>query len=89
MAHTEDQLIYIGKADILGNRVTPSKEHQGMPAGWNKFRFDVVKPEFSNLIERIEDHTIRSFAAILKNDKNYPSLNISKYRLVNTNWKKL
>lgn len=89
LAHTEEKLIYIGKAEFLGNRVTPYKPHQRMPEGWDKFRFDVVKPEFSTLLERIEDHTIRSFAAILQNEKDYPSLNISKYKLVNTNWKKL
>ena len=89
LAHTARKLLYIGKADILGQRVFPKRDHQGMPKDWDKFRFDVVKPEFSSLLERIEDHTIRSFAAILQNNKKYPSLNISQYTLVNSMWKKL
>jgi len=89
LAHTKDKLIYIGKAEELGKRVKPGREHQNMPGDWDKFRYDIVKTEYANILDKIEDHTIRSFASILKNKKKYPSLEISSYILVNSNWKKL
>lgn len=89
LANTKEKLLYIGKAEELGKRVKPGRKHQNMPGSWDKFRYDIVKPEYSNILERIEDHTIRSFASILKNTKNYPSLELSSYKLVNSNWKKL
>lgn len=89
LANTKKKLLYVGKAEILGNRVKPGKQHQGMSGDWDIFRFDIVRSEYSNILERIEDHTIRALASLLKNTKNYPSLELSSYRLVNSNWKKL
>lgn len=88
LLHTEKKLLYIGKADTLGRRVSPGRNHQGMPGDWDKFRYDVVMPEYQSLLKRIEDHTIRSFASILKNNTNYPTASLSSYTLVNSNWKK-
>ena len=89
LANTKKKLLYIGKAEILGNRVNPGREHQNMSGDWDKFRYDIVKLEYANILDKIEDHTIRSFASVLKNKKNYPSLEIGSYVLVNSNWKKL
>jgi len=89
LANTKKKLLYIGKAEILGNRVTPGRDHQNMSGDWDKFRYDIVKLEYANILDKIEDHTIRSFASVLKNKKNYPSLEIGSYVLVNSNWKKL
>jgi hypothetical protein len=61
-----------------------------MTAGdWDMFRYDILKPEYGELLERVEDHTIRSFASILQNNKAFSSLELSSYKLVNKNWKKL
>lgn len=89
LAHTKKKLLYIGKAETLGARVKPGQKHQEMPGDWDCFRYDLIKPEFSNILERIEDHTIRVFASIMRNDKNYSSLNITPYKLVNRKWDKL
>ena len=89
LANTKKKLIYIGKAEVLGKRVKPGSRHQNMPGDWNLFRYDIVKPEYANILERIEDHTIRAFASILENKNKYPSLELSSYQLVNLNWKKL
>ena len=89
LLHSKRRLLYIGKAETLGKRVVPGKSHQGMPADWDKFRYDVIMPEFQSLLERIEDHTIRSFASILNNNQEYPTAAISMYTLVNSNWKRL
>ena len=88
LAHTEKKLLYIGKANKLGERVVPGRGHQGMEGDWDKFRYDVIKPEFGHLLERIEDHTIRSVATILKNSKDFPTLGLGSYILANKNWKR-
>lgn len=89
LANTKKKMLYIGKAEHFGNRVRHGRDHQDMPGDWDMFRYDIIKPEFANLLERIEDHTIRSFASILKNNKSFSSLELSSYKLVNKNWKKL
>ncbi len=89
LVNTSKRLLYIGKAENLGKRIKPGRKHQNMDGDWDLFKYDVVRPEFSNILEKIEDHTIRSFAAILKNQEQYPSINISNFTLVNSNWKKL
>lgn len=85
LAHTRKKLLYIGKARVLGNRVVPGRRHQGMPGDWDKFRYDIVKPEYANFISEIENHTIRAFASVLRNKANYHGLNIGGYELVNRN----
>ena len=89
LLNTTKKELYIGKAENFGKRVKPGRKHQDMNGDWDLFKYDIVRPEFSNILERIEDHTIRSFASVLKNKKGYPSVNLSDYTLVNSNWKKL
>ena len=89
LANTKKGLIYVGKAGVLGKRVKPKKSHQDMPDDWDLFKYDIIKQEYCNLLGRIEDHTIRTLAAILENDKGYPTLKLQGYKLVNKNWKKL
>jgi hypothetical protein len=78
--------LYIGKANNLGQRV---KIGRSEIKGWDKFRYDLIRPEFSNILERIEDHTIRAFASVLENTQKFDTLGLSEYKLVNKNWKKL
>ncbi|WP_297099323.1 GIY-YIG nuclease family protein [uncultured Draconibacterium sp.] len=89
LANTEKKLLYIGKAKNLGTRVKPGRKHQNMPGDWDLFKYDIIRIEFANILERIEDHTIRTVASILNNQKGYSSLNLSEYTLVNDKWKKL
>ena len=86
---TDEKLLYVGEAKNLGDRVKPGKDHQGMPGDWDRFKYDIIRPEFSNILVRIEDHTIRTIASILKNNQKYSSLEIGDYRLVNKSWGKL
>ena len=89
LANSQAKILYIGKADILGNRVRPGRKHQNMSADWDIFKYDIVRPEYANLLKRIEDHTIRTIASILKNEESYSTLGFSNYTLVNKQWKKL
>lgn len=88
LLHSDKKLLYIGKANKLGERVVPGRGHQGMEGDWDKFKYDVIKPEFGHLLERIEDHTIRTVASILKNSRGFPTLGVGSYTLVNRNWKR-
>jgi len=89
LANTKKRTLYIGKANIFGKRVKPGRQHQNMEGDWDLFKYDIIRPEFSNILKRIEDHTIRTVSSILLNDKDYPTLGLSGYRLVNKDWKKL
>jgi len=55
---TRNQLIYVGKADVLGPRIKGDRSASGIPK-WNFFRYDAINPEFRDLLERIEEHTYR------------------------------
>lgn len=61
LADTNKKEIYVGKANRLGDRVKPGRAE--IP-GWNKFRYDVVRPQYSHLLGRIEENAIRTFASI-------------------------
>lgn len=89
LANTKKKLLYIGKAEILGKRVKPGRNHQSMPGDWDKFRYDILELEYSKILNKVEDHTIRAFASVLENTKFFSSLNVKSYKLVNSNWKKL
>jgi hypothetical protein len=89
LANTKKKLLYIGKAENLGKRVKPGMKHQGMPVGWDKFRYDILRPEYAAILDKVEDHTIRAFAHVLKSEHGNSSLGIGNYRLVNRTWRKL
>lgn len=84
LAHTKKKWIYIGMTKgSLRKRIKIGQSHMGMAADWDKFRYDIIKPEFIDFIENIEGHTIRAYASILKNKIACPSLKLSSYTLVN------
>jgi hypothetical protein len=76
--------IYIGHAKRLGDRVKP-RRHE-IP-GWNKFMYEIISPDFHELLEEIEYHSIMSYARFLNNNGNLSSLKISSYTLVNKDYK--
>lgn len=76
--------IYIGSATTLGDRVKIGRHE--IP-GWNKFRYEIVHPNYHNILREIEYHAIMAFARFLKNSGNLSSINISEYVLVNKDYK--
>ena len=89
LANSKKKLLYIGKADAFWKRVKPGRKHQNMPGDWDLFKYDIVRTEFSNILEKLEDHTIRTIASLINTNKQYSSLNLSSFTLVNDQWKKL
>ncbi len=80
----KEKQIYIGSATRLGDRVKPNRPE--IP-GWNKFRYEIIKPKFHYLLRTIEYHSIMNFAAFYSNKGNIPSLALSDYLLVNKDYK--
>ncbi len=89
LANTKKKLLYIGKAEKLGSRVKPGRDHQSMPGDWDKFRYDILDTTYANILEKVEDHTIRAFASVLFNGRSSAALGISQYKLVNNSWRHL
>lgn len=83
LADTRSKELYIGSAKRLGDRVKLNRKEI---RNWNKFRYDIIKPQFAKNMRRIEEHTIRAIASLLKNKRNTPSLKINEYSLVNSTW---
>ena len=58
--------IYIGKANLLGDRVKKGVGRVGLDKEWDKFMFFEVHPDYSMFLEQIESFTIRAFASLIK-----------------------
>lgn len=80
LADTNRKQIYVGKANKLSDRVKPGRVE--IP-GWNKFRYDIIRPQYAHFLSRIEENTIRTFASILKNKRGLSTLAIGDYTLTN------
>ncbi len=81
----EHKEIYIGSAMRLGDRI---KEGRDEIPGWNKFKYEILHPQYHHLLRRIEFYAIRSFAGFLQNKAGDSELMISDYKLVNKSWSK-
>ena len=76
--------IYIGSATRLGDRVKPGRHE--IP-DWNKFRYEIIHPEYHKELRSIEYHSIMNFARFFNNNGNLRTLGISDYVLVNKDYK--
>lgn len=74
--------IYIGSAKRLGDRVKPNRYE--IP-GWNKFRYEILNPQYNDLLKEIEYHSIVNFGRFIKNNK-LRSFDVSNYKLVNKDY---
>lgn len=74
--------IYIGSAKRLGNRVKPGRNE--IP-DWNKFRYEILNPNYYSMLREIEYHSIVNFARFIKNSR-IKSIDISDYLLTNKNY---
>ncbi len=76
--------LYIGSAKTLGDRVKAGRHE--IP-GWNKFYYEIIHPNYHNLLREIEYHSIMSFARFFENNGKLSTINISEYKLVNKDYK--
>lgn len=86
--NSNDNQLYIGKANKLGERIKKGQGRLGLADDWDKFMFFEIDPEFSSFIEQIESFTIRTFAALMDNDVGMTPLEDKNVRLVNRQLRK-
>lgn len=79
----KNKKIYIGSAKRLGTRVRPGRHE--IP-NWNKFRYEIVHPDYYGLLREIEYHAVDNFARFFRNPK-IKSIDISNYELVNKDYR--
>ena len=76
--------IYIGSAIRLGDRVKIGRKEIPL---WNKFRYEIVHPDYHDFLREIEYHSIMNFAKFFSNSGNLSSLELGEYTLVNKDYK--
>lgn len=81
--HSKKKQIYVGQAQILGNRVAKGKGRNGLDDDWDKFKFFELNPEYSNLIDFVEMFSVRMYASILENQVGIKELKDKSIKLVN------
>jgi len=79
--------IYVGKANNFGNRVNDKSTRVAMNE-FDSFLFFELHPEYSFLLDEVENYSIRLFATIFSNMVNVKGLNLKNMRLVNKQIKK-
>ena len=82
----ENQL-YIGKANNFGDRVKENSSRVAMDE-FDRFLFFELHPEYSFLLDEVENYSIRLFASIFSNLVKVKGLDMDKMELVNKQIKK-
>jgi hypothetical protein len=80
--------IYVGKADKLGPRLKTEERGSGLLNTYDRFMFFELNPEYSVLIESLEDFAIRFLASIFLNHVKVKGLNLNSLTLVNKSIKR-
>ncbi len=81
--HSEDDHLYIGKANIFGDRVKKNKGRVGLKADWDKFMWFEINPKYNMFLEELEHFLIRTFASTLNNQLDIEPIIKGKIELVN------
>jgi len=76
--------LYIGSAGKLEDRVKPKRKE--IPS-WNKFRYDIIKPEHHSKLVMLEYFSIMSFARILNNAGSKNTLGFGDLVLTNKDYR--
>ena len=86
--HSINKNVYVGKADVLGQRVKRGEGRIGLKKDWDKFMWFEINPDYNMFLEELEHFLIRTFASILKNDVDVEPIINSKIKLVNRQLRK-
>ena len=86
--HSINKNVYVGKADVLGQRVKKGEGRIGLKKDWDKLMWFEINPDYNMFLEELEHFLIRTFASILKNDVDVEPIINSKIKLVNRQLRK-
>ena len=78
----EKNQIYVGKANILGNRLTENSSRVGIKS-FDQFMYFELHPDYSFMLDNIETFSIRFLASMFENYLNVKGLNLESMKLVN------
>ena len=78
----ENNQIYVGKANILGNRLTETSTRVGMKS-FDEFMYFELHPDYSFMLDNIETFSIRFLASMFENYLKVDGLNLESMKLVN------
>jgi hypothetical protein len=85
--NSKEKQLYVGKANVFGDRVKESSSRIAMDS-FDRFMFFELHPEYSFMLENLENYSIRLFAGLFKNLVKVQGLDIDSMKLVNKQIKK-
>jgi len=80
--NSKENQIYIGKANIFGNRVKENSSRVAMDT-FDKFMYFEMHPDYSFMLDNLETFSIRFLASMFENYLNVDGLNLESMKLVN------
>ena len=80
--NSKENQIYVGKANIFGNRVKENSSRVAMDT-FDKFMYFEMHPDYSFMLDNLETFSIRFLASMFENYLNVDGLNLESMKLVN------
>ena len=74
--------VYVGKANIFGNRVKENSSRVAMDT-FDKFMYFEMHPDYSFMLDNLETFSIRFLASMFENYLKVDGLNLESMKLVN------
>tara|TARA_B100001996_G_scaffold335622_1_gene286422 strand:- start:42 stop:896 length:855 start_codon:yes stop_codon:yes gene_type:complete len=82
LLNSKENQLYVGKANVFGNRVKESSSRVAMNS-FDKFMFFELHPDYSFMLDNLETFSIRFLASMFENYLNVDGLNLENLHLVN------
>ena len=80
--NSKENQIYVGKANIFGNRVKENSSRVAMDT-FDKFMYFEMHPDYSFMLDNLETFSIRFLASMFENYLKVDGLNLDSIKLVN------
>ena len=80
--NSKENQIYVGKANIFGNRVKENSSRVAMET-FDKFMYFEMHPDYSFMLDNLETFSIRFLASMFENYLNVDGLKLESMKLVN------
>ena len=80
--NSKENQVYVGKANVFGNRVKESSSRVAMES-FDKFMYFELHPDYSFMLDNLETFSIRFLASMFENYLKVDGLNLDSIKLVN------
>ena len=80
--NSKENQVYVGKANVFGNRVKESSSRRAMES-FDKFMYFELHPDYSFMLDNLETFSIRFLASMFENYLKVDGLNLDSIKLVN------